>query len=135
LRVIAEEANDFCGKFDIKDKRVFERLHVARIAAWGNDISVWDRDQTDYEDFLANHTVKATSGKSNTHVLHHGIKGDLESNKAIYINMIPYEGDSGKRVIGNKPASTKLLSVSPFLRFSQSPREISSVYFLGNSGM
>jgi hypothetical protein len=29
--------------------------------------------------------------------------------------MVPYEGESGKRVIGNKPASTKLLSVSPLV--------------------
>lgn len=54
----------------------------------------------------------ATSGKSKTHVLRYSIKGDLESNKAIYINMIPCKGESGKRVIGNKPVSTKLLSVS-----------------------
>jgi hypothetical protein len=58
----------------------------------------------------------ATSGKSNTHVLCHGIKGELESNKAIFINMIPYKGESRKRVIGNKPASTKLLSISPLIQ-------------------
>jgi len=57
----------------------------------------------------------ATSGKSNKHVICHGIKGKLDCNKAIFINMIPYEGESGKRVIGNKPASTKLLSVSPLI--------------------
>lgn len=115
MRVITEKANVFSGKCDIEDKRIFERLRAARIAAWRNDLSVWDRDQTKYEDFLANHTVMATFGKSNTHVLCHGIKDDLESNKAIFINIIPYEGESGKRAIGNKPALTKLLSVSPLI--------------------
>jgi hypothetical protein len=59
--------------------------------------------------------VIATSRKSNKHVLCHRIKGKLDSNKAIFINMIPYEGEPSKRVIGNKPASTKLLSVSPLI--------------------
>jgi hypothetical protein len=57
-------------------------------------------------------TTTAPSGKSNKHILCHGIKGKLDSNKAIFISMIPYEGESGKRVIGNKPVSTKHLSVS-----------------------
>jgi hypothetical protein len=68
-----------------------------------------------YENFLANHNMMATSGKSNKHVLCHGIKGKLDCNKSIFVNMVPYEGESGKRVIGNKPASTKLLSVSPLV--------------------
>ena len=59
------------------------------------------------------------SGRSNTHVLCHGIKGELDSNKAIFINMIPYEGESGKTLIGNKPASTKLLSVSPLIQVAR----------------
>lgn len=46
LRVIAEESNDFSGNCDIEDKRMFERLRVARTEAWGNDFSVWDQDQT-----------------------------------------------------------------------------------------
>jgi hypothetical protein len=29
--------------------------------------------------------------------------------------LVPYEGKSGKRVFGNKPASTKFLSVSPLV--------------------
>jgi hypothetical protein len=29
--------------------------------------------------------------------------------------MVPYEGESGKKAIGNKPASTKLLTVSPLV--------------------
>ncbi|KFY80511.1 hypothetical protein V499_00635 [Pseudogymnoascus sp. VKM F-103] len=115
LRIIAEEGNDFSGTCDIEDKRIFERLRVVRIEAWGNDISVWDRDHTEYENFLANHSMISTSGKSNKHVLRHGVKGKFASNKAIYIDMLPYEGVSGKRVIGKKPASTKLLSICPLI--------------------
>jgi hypothetical protein len=57
----------------------------------------------------------ATSRKLNKHVLCYGIKGKLDCNKFIFVNMVPYKGESGKRVIGNKPASTKLLSVSPLV--------------------
>ena len=57
----------------------------------------------------------ATSGKSNKHVLYNGIKGELDSNMAIFINIIPYEAESGKGGIGNEPASTKLLSISPLI--------------------
>jgi hypothetical protein len=115
LRVIAEAANDFSGKCDIGDRRIFERLRVVQTEAWGNDISAWDHDETEYKNFLAEHAVEATSGKSNKHILCHGINGELDSNKAIFINMIPYKGESSKRVIGNKPATTKLLSVSPLI--------------------
>jgi hypothetical protein len=59
--------------------------------------------------------MMATSGKSNKHVLCHGVKGKLDYNKSIFVNMVPYKGKSRKRVIGNKPASTKLLSVSPLV--------------------
>jgi hypothetical protein len=61
---------------------------------------------------LVEHAIEATSGKLNKHVLYYSIKGELDSNKAIFINMVPYKGESSKRVIGNKPASTKLLSIS-----------------------
>jgi hypothetical protein len=126
LRVIAEEGNDFSGKCDIEDNRIFERLHIARTIAWGNDLSVWDQDQTEYENFLANHSIMATSGKSNKHVLCHGIKGKLDCNKSIFVNLVPYEGESGKRVIGNKPASTKLLAVSPLV--SVAPRDFLGIF-------
>jgi hypothetical protein len=58
--------------------------------------------------------VTATSGKSNEHVIRHGIEGELATNKAIFVGVVPYEGESEKRVIGNRPASTKLYSISPF---------------------
>jgi hypothetical protein len=115
LRVIAEEGGDFSGKCDIEDSRIFERLRTTQTGAWANNLSVWDQNQIEYEDFLANHSVMAISGKSNEHILCHGIKGELACNKSIFVGMVPYEGDSGKRVIGNKPASTKLLSISPLV--------------------
>jgi hypothetical protein len=40
--------------------------------------------------------------------------------------MVPYEGKSGKRVISNKPALTKLLSVSPLVFVA--PRNFLSIF-------
>jgi hypothetical protein len=57
----------------------------------------------------------ATSGKSNEHILRYGIKGKLASNKSVFVSIIPYEGESEKRVISNKSASTKLYSISPLV--------------------
>jgi hypothetical protein len=51
--------------------------------------------------------------KSNEHILRHGIKGKLASNRSMFVGIIPYEGESEKRVIGGKPASTKRYSISP----------------------
>lgn len=111
MRVIAEEGDDFSGKCDIGDNRIFERPRSTQRGAWANDLSVWDQDQTEYDNFRTNHNMMATSGKSK-HVLCHGIKGRPDCNKSIFVDMVPYEGESGKGVIGTKPASTKFLSVS-----------------------
>jgi hypothetical protein len=54
----------------------------------------------------------ATSERLNDYFLRHGIKGKLAFNKSVFVCMIPYEGISEKRIIGNKPASTKFLSIS-----------------------
>jgi hypothetical protein len=115
LRVIAEEGGDFSGKCDIEDNRILERLRIAQTSAWANNLSVWDQDQTEYENFLAKHSVIATSGKSNEHILCHGMKGELTCNKSIFISIVPFEGESGNKVISSKPASTKLLSISPLV--------------------
>jgi hypothetical protein len=40
--------------------------------------------------------------------------------------MVPYEGESGKRVISNKPASIKLLSVSPLV--SVAPGDLLGIF-------
>lgn len=53
----------------------------------------------------------ASSRKSNDHILCHGINGKLSSNRSIFVGIVPYDGESGKRVIGNKPASTKQLAI------------------------
>jgi hypothetical protein len=82
---------------------------------WGDHLSVWDQDSTEYEDFLANHSLKATSTKSNIHVLRYGIKGQLDHNKSAYVNLVPYEGQSDKRTSSNKTASTELLAVAPLV--------------------
>lgn len=115
LRVIAEEGADFSGRCDIEDRRIFERLRTAQTGAWANNHSVWNHDQTDYESFVANHSEMATSGKSNEHILCHGMKGKLANNKSVFVGIVPYEGESGKMVIGNKPASTKQLAISPLV--------------------
>lgn len=80
---------------------------------WGDHLSLWDQDSTEHEDFLANHSLKPTSTKSNIHVLRYGIKGQFDRNKSIYISLIPYEGQSDKRTFSNKTASTELLAVAP----------------------
>ncbi|PQE24976.1 transposase IS4 domain-containing protein [Rutstroemia sp. NJR-2017a BVV2] len=59
--------------------------------------------------------MMATSGKSNKHILRHSIKGKLASNRSVFVGIIPYEGESENRVIGGKPASTKLYSISPLV--------------------
>ena len=68
----------------------------------------------------------AMSAKSNDHILRYGIKGKLASNKSVYVAIIPYEGDSGKRVIGTKPASTKLFSISPLI--SVAPEDFLGIF-------
>jgi hypothetical protein len=112
LRVIAEEGNDFSGKSDVEEKWISDRLHAPQKRCWGNHLSVWDQDLTEYENFLANHSMKPTSGKSNIHVLRHGIKGQLDRNKSIYVGLVPYNGESGKMAFKNKTASTELLLVA-----------------------
>jgi hypothetical protein len=42
----------------------------------------------------------------------YSIKGKLALNRSVFVGIIPYEGESEKRVIGNKPVSTKLYSIS-----------------------
>ena len=115
LRVIAEEGNDFSGKSDVEEKWISDRLHAPQKRCWGNHLSIWDQDLTEYENFLANHSMKPTSGKSNIHVLRHGIKGQLDRNKSIYVGLVPYDGESGKMAFKNKTASTKLLLVAPLV--------------------
>ncbi|PQE05176.1 hypothetical protein CJF31_00011326 [Rutstroemia sp. NJR-2017a BVV2] len=115
IRVIAEEGGEFSGKCDIDNKRIFQRLRMTQSDAWANNLSVWGQDQLEYKNFLANHSMMATSGKSNEHILRHGIKGKLASNRSVFVGIIPYEGESENRVIGGKPASTKLYSISPLV--------------------
>ena len=65
----------------------------------------------EYENFLANHSMKPTLGKSNIHVLHHSIKGQLDRNKSIYVSLVPYEGHSDKRTFSSKTALTELFTI------------------------
>jgi len=81
----------------------------------GRSLSVWDRDSIEHKDFLANHNLKPTSAKSNTHILRYGIKGQLDRNKSIYVSLVPYEGHSDKRTFSSKTASTELLAVVPLV--------------------
>ncbi len=50
----------------------------------------------------------------------------LALNKSIFISIIPYEGESEKRVISNKPALTKLYSIS--LLVSITPRDFLGIF-------
>ncbi|KAH8650269.1 hypothetical protein BGZ60DRAFT_421646 [Tricladium varicosporioides] len=115
LRVIAQEENDFSGKSDIEEQWICDRLHAPQNMCWGDHLSFWDQESTEHKDFLANHSLKPTSTKSNTHVLRYGIKSQLDRNKSIYVSLIPYEGQSNKRTFSNKTASTELLAVAPLV--------------------
>ena len=115
LRVIAEEGDDFSGKSDIEEKWLRDRLHAPQNVCWGDHLSAWDQDSTEYETFLADHSLIPTSTKSNIHILRYGIKGELDRNKSIFISFVPYEGDSDKETTRNKTASTKLLTVAPLV--------------------
>lgn len=79
--------------------------------------SVWDHDLTEYENFIADHNIKPTSGKSNVHVLRHGLKGQSDRNKSRFVSLVPYEGESGKRTLGARSGSTELLAVTPLAQF------------------
>jgi hypothetical protein len=64
---------------------------------------------------MANCSLKPASRKSNIHVLRHSIKGQLDHNKSIYINLAPYEGKSDKTTFSGKTASSDLLAVAPLI--------------------
>jgi hypothetical protein len=84
---------------------------------WGDYFSDW-RDTAENEKYLASYSIKAASGKSNVHVLRYGIKGDINTNKVIYVSLIPYEGISAKKTLGGRSPSAKLLAVSPLVSVS-----------------
>jgi hypothetical protein len=111
-RVIAQEGGDFSGKCDIENSGIFDRLRTARPGAWCDELTISDESNPEHENLSIIYTVMATSGRTNQYVLYHGIKGEKDCNKSVFVTLVPYDGKSGKRVIGNKPASTKLLSVS-----------------------
>jgi hypothetical protein len=60
------------------------------------------------------------------HILWHSIKGNINSNKLIYVSIVLYKGISGKRTIGGKAALTKLLTVS--LLVSVSLRDFLTIF-------
>ena len=114
-RIIAQEGNDYSGKSDIEEKWIFDRLHAPQNLCWGDHLSLWDNDLTEREDYMANHKITPTSGKSNIHVLRHGLKGQPDRNKSSFVNLVPYEGESGKRTLSTQSSSTKLLAVAPLV--------------------
>lgn len=83
-----------------------------RPSAWCDDLTVSDQSKTQHETFSVIHNLMATFGRSNKYVLYNGIKGKSDCNKSAFVSLVPYDSESGKRAIGNKPASTKLLFVS-----------------------
>jgi hypothetical protein len=117
-RTIAREGNDFSGKSDIEEKWIHDRLHAAQNLCWGDHLSVWDPDSIEYNTFKANSNIKPSSRKSNIHILRYGLKGQPERNKSIFIGLVPYEGESGKRTLGSRSASRDLLAVAPLIPIS-----------------
>jgi hypothetical protein len=125
LRAIAQTDGDFSGRCDLEDQDIFHRLHIPQGVIWRDDLSDWG-DFSEKDNYLANQSIEAVSGKSNTHILRHGIKGDFDGNKSIYVSMIPYEGISEKKTFGGKSPSAKLLAVSPLV--SVSPGDFLGVF-------
>jgi hypothetical protein len=117
LRAVAQADGDFSGRCDLEDQDIFHRLHIPQGVIWGDNLSDW-MDTAEKDNYLATHCIEAISGKSNAHVLCHGIKGDIVANKSIYVSMIPYEGVSAKKTLGGKSPSAKLLAVSPLVSVS-----------------
>ena len=114
-RTLAQEGNDYSGGCDIEEKWIFDRLHAPYNMCWGDHLTLWNNDSTEREDYMANHKIKPTSGKSNIHVLRHGLKGQPDCNNSSFVNLVPYEGESGKRTLGTQSSSIKLLAVAPLV--------------------
>ena len=70
------------------------------------------------EDYMANHRITPTSGKSNIHVLCHGLKDQPDRNKSSLVSLVLYEGNSGKRTLSTQSNSVKLLAVAPLVPIS-----------------
>jgi hypothetical protein len=117
LRTIAQAEGDFSGRCDLEDQDILHRLRIPQGLCWRDDLSDWG-DLTERDKYLAEQSIQAVSGKSNTHVLQYGPKGGGDGNKSIYVSMVPYEGISAKRTVGSKPPSTKLLALSPLVSIS-----------------
>lgn len=127
LRVIGKEGNDFFSKCDIEDCCIFERLCIPSKRAQGNDLYNQGQDPTEQDNFKADHSITPTSRESNIDILRYSINSQLDCNKSIYVGIVLYEGESGKRTIGNKPASTKLLAVC--LLISVAPRDFLGIFY------
>ena len=96
------------------------------MADWRNNFSDWDYNLIEKAKYFAHYNLKATSSKSNAHILRYGIKGDLGRNKAIFVALVLYEGVFGKKTLSSKPASTKLIAVAPLV--SISPGDFLGIY-------
>jgi hypothetical protein len=117
LRAIAQAGGDFSGRCDLEDQNILHRLHIPQAVIWRDDLSEWAHT-AEKDNYRTAQSIKAISGKSNEYVLRRGIKGDIDSNKSIYVSMIPYEGISGKKTFGGKTPSAKLLAISPLVSVS-----------------
>lgn len=60
------------------------------------------------------------------YILCYSIKGDIDSNKSIYVSLVSYKGISRKKTFASKAASTSLLAVSPLV--SVSPRDFLGIF-------
>jgi hypothetical protein len=117
LRAIAQVEGNFSGRYNLEDLDIFYRLHILQGVIWRDDLSNWG-DFSEKDNYLANQSIKAVSGKSNTYILCYGIQGNINGNKSVYISIIPYEGISKKKTFGGKSPLAKLLAVSPLVSVS-----------------
>jgi hypothetical protein len=61
---------------------------------------------------LADYSLILTFIKSNIYVFRHGIKGELDYNKSIFISFVLYKEDLNKKTIKNKTVLTKLFTIA-----------------------
>ena len=58
-------------------------------------------------------------------------KGQPERNKSSFVSLVPYEGKSGKRTLGTRSGSTKLLAVAPLVPIL--PGDFLGIFFRATS--
>ena len=118
MRVLDERALNFPGTIDLHQRAVEKVSNVAKIALinWVNGTRALNQEEE--QSYLASFDCtlrpEELSSQSTRDILRHGIDGQSECNKAIYICLVPYEGPlNGKRKSDGTPASSIVVAPCP----------------------